>query len=151
MVPTAIPSEFVVEQVDVTSSDRFTGYQILYRDGDDRCFLIEYTSGGIGGIPKTANRLPLNLPILGQTTGYGLNYGHYVDPHLRAQFPQPELMSDWLPIDSGFYRLVGAAYTNNVLSPPQPCQDITPDVAVAILESSALITDEIQGDDSLPD
>lgn len=146
VVPTAIPAGFTVEQVAVKQDDRFSGYRILYRDEGDRCFLIEYTSGGVGGIPKTEGRLPINLPILSPDADFGLNYGHYEDPNLRAQFPDPELISDWLPISGGFYRIAGATYINNSLIPEASCKDVALEEAATILESFAEITDEIRGD-----
>jgi hypothetical protein len=146
VVPTAIPAGFTVEQVAVKQDDRFSGYRILYRDEGDRCFLVEYTSGGVGGIPKTEGRLPIKLPILSPDADFGLNYGHYEDPNLRAQFPDPELISDWLPISGGFYRFVGATYINNSLVPDASCKDVAVEEAATILESFAEITDEIRGD-----
>lgn len=145
VVPTDIPTGFAVDRVEVTQNDRFPSYQILYRDGSDRCFVVEYAGAGIGDIPATEYRTPINPPLFGENE-YGLNYGNYVDPGLQAQFPEPELASDWLMQANGFYRLAGAAYINNTFSLEQPCQDITPEEAVQIVESLALITDEIFGD-----
>ena len=95
VLPTAIPDEFGVVEVQAQPDERFGGYQVLYRDGSDRCFLIEYTVGGVGDVPATENRLPLNPPILeDDAVEYGLNSGPYVDAGLREQFPEPSLITD---------------------------------------------------------
>lgn len=144
VVPTAIPAGFRVEQVEVSPDERFRGYQILYRDERDRCFLAEYTSGGIGGMPQTQNRIAINPPLVEAQTDLGLNHGRYTEPNLTSQ--SSVLISDWLPIDGGFYRIAGAADANDLFSPTPTCQDITVEEAVAIVESSAVIAEEIQGD-----
>lgn len=147
LLPTDIPEGFEVAQVQTRQDERFPGYQLLYRDGGNRCFLIEFTVGGIGGTPTTENRQPLNPPILdGETAEYGLNYGPYVDPALRDQFPEPSLVSDWLPVEGGFVRLAGAELINNTLTPAVPCTDIALEAAIPIIDSLAVISDEIQGD-----
>lgn len=149
VLPTSIPQEFGVEQIQAQTDERFGGYQVLYRDGSDRCFLVEYTVGGIGGLPETENRLLLNPPILADdTVEYGLNSGPYADASLREQFPEPSLISDWLPVEGGFVRLAGAALINNVLAPEVPCTNVTEEEAVTIIDSFAVITEDIQGDDT---
>ena len=146
VVPTAIPAGFLVEQVERVEDETFTSYRILYRDNSDRCFLVEYAEGGIGDIPATEYRIPIKPPLFDDGEDYGLSYGNYADTNLREQFPEPELMSDWLPLDNGVYRLAGAAYINDRLAPSRPCQDVSLEEAVQIVESFALITDEIIGD-----
>jgi hypothetical protein len=146
VIPTEIPDGFAAAAVTVAAgNDLEQGYSILYRDPDNRCFLVEYTAGGIGGTPATEYRLPLNPPLF-PTADYGLNYGPFIDPDLRSQFPEPELMSDWLEYSGGFYRLAGAAYINDQQSPAPPCQDLAPEEAVTIIESFTEVADEIVGD-----
>ncbi|NER84354.1 MAG: hypothetical protein F6K42_33445 [Leptolyngbya sp. SIO1D8] len=145
VVPTSIPAGFLVTHVESIQEEEFPSYRILYRDGSDRCFLVEYAAAGVGDIPATEYRIPISPPLF-EGGEYGLNYGSYVDPSLKAQFPESELMSDWLPKANGVYRLAGAAYINDTLSPVNPCQDLTPEEAVQIIESFALITEEIVGD-----
>ena len=151
VLPTAIPEGFLVEQVNVTQDERFASYQILYRDAGDRCFVIEHASGGIGGTPETESRVPVNPPAISDEADYGLNYGSYTAPDLKAQFPEPNLSSDWLPIATDFYRFAGAAYINNAWEGLSPCQNIEVDEAVTVIESLALISDEIQGDSTTPE
>jgi len=146
VVPTTIPSGFIVDQVDTTADTRFTTYHILYRDGGDRCFLVEFTTAGVGSLPATEYRLPINPPLVNDGEDYGLNYGRYSDATLSTEFPEPELTSDWLPLAEGVFRLAGAAYINDTLTPSPPCQDIAPEEAVAIIESFAEVSDEIVGD-----
>ena len=146
VIPTAIPAGFAVAQVTVDKgNDRDQGYSILYQDPDNRCFLVEFTAGGIGGTPTTEYRIPLKPPLF-PALDYGLNYGPFVDPELRSQFPEPELMSDWLEHGGGFYRLAGAAYINETQTPSAPCQDLTPEAAVTIIDSLTEVTDDITGD-----
>lgn len=146
VVPTAIPAGFTVERTEVMSDDRFASYRILYRDDRDRCFLIEHASGGVSAATTTENRASLELPILDNSQQYGLNYGRYADGELQAQFAETVMVSDWLPLYGHFYRLAGAALINAVLNPSPLCQEISVEEAVNILESLALITDEITGD-----
>ncbi len=147
VLPTAIPDGFGVVQLLTQADERFGGYQILYRDGGDRCFLIEFTTGGVGGTPTTEKRLPLMPPILtDDTVEYGLNYGVFVDTALREQFPEPSLISDWLPVSDGFVRLSGAALINNTLTPEMPCTNLTTEDAIAVINSLAVISTDIQGD-----
>ncbi|MGF1459592.1 MAG: hypothetical protein ACFBSG_11255 [Leptolyngbyaceae cyanobacterium] len=152
VLPTAIPAGFAVEQVEAARDERFEGYQILYRDDRDRCFLIEYTTEGVGDMPQTANRHPLSSPVLSiqpEATGsYGLNYGPYVDPALRDQFPETLLVTDWLPVAGGVVRFAGAALIETMLSPNSPCQNVTVEEAIAIIDSIAVIDAQISGDDS---
>jgi hypothetical protein len=150
VVPTAIPAGFRVEQVEVGQSDRPGSYQILYRDERDRCFLVEYTAGESGDLPQTQERIAINPPLVESGTGLGLNYGRYSDPSLASQSSRPVLFSDWLPINGGFYRLLGATYANELFVPTPACQEIAVEEAVAIVESSAVVTEEIQGDGMVP-
>jgi hypothetical protein len=151
VVPTTIPPGFSVDAFAVNPDDRFAGYQILYRDDRDQCFVVEYTRGGIGGLPEIEHQAAIDSPLLDASTPYHLYYGHYVDPNLRNPFSEPELISDWLPIGQGFYRLAGATYANQALASGPSCHDIAVETAVAIIESSALITETIQGDGTAPD
>lgn len=148
VVPTAIPAGFAVSQVITEPAGADLGdpnYQLLYRGPDDRCFVVEYAAGGVGDIPATAYRVPVQPPLF-PGEAYGLNYGPYADPDLRSQFPEPELASDWLIGEQGAYRLAGAAYINDTLAPTPPCQDIDPDTAVTLIESLTLLTNTIEGD-----
>jgi len=91
--------------------------------------------------------LALKPPILAEDGAeYGLNYGPYTDAALQEQFPEPSLVSDWLPVAGGFVRLAEAALINNTLTPSVACTDITVEAAVSIIDSLAVIADEIQGD-----
>lgn len=151
VAPAAIPPGFAVAQVTTelgNAGPGEKGYRLLYRGPGDRCFVVEYTSGGIGDLPATAYRLPINPPFF-PDADYGLNYGPYQDPDLRSQFPESELASDWLVGDQGAYRLAGAAYINSTLTPSPPCQDIDPETAITLIESMTLLTAEIIGDDAV--
>ncbi|MEO1210274.1 MAG: hypothetical protein AAFX78_12100 [Cyanobacteria bacterium J06638_20] len=146
VVPTTIPAGFRVEQVTVKQDERFAEYQILYRDNRDRCFVVEYGSGGFGG-PATEYRVPINPLLVGDEEKYGLNYGSYNYADAPEQTAESELHSDWLVLeDIGGYRLAGAAHINNRLTPDMPCQDVTVEEAIELVESFALITEEIVGD-----
>lgn len=147
VVPTVIPPGFRVEAVETGDAGVVGGktYTVLYRDLDNRCFLVEFTEGGIGGLPATEYRLPIKPPLFDRDD-YGLNYGEFLDADLRSQADGPELMTDWLEGEDGFYRIAGASYINTTRSLPQPCQDVTPEEAVQLAESMAVLTQDISGD-----
>jgi hypothetical protein len=43
-------------------------------------------------------------------------------------------------------RLAGAALINTVLNPEVPCTNLTPEAAIAVINSLAVISADIQGD-----
>ncbi|MBD0270086.1 MAG: hypothetical protein ICV77_17550, partial [Cyanobacteria bacterium Co-bin8] len=109
----------------------------------------EIAASGIGEIPATENRLPIAPPLFADE-GYGLNYGIYQDEALRSQFPDPQLYTDWLVGPSGAYRLIGASYLNSAFPDQPPCQDISPEEAVQIVESLTVLTPDVIGDGEPP-
>ena len=147
-VPTGLPLGFTVADVQTETASSEAGggsrYRIIYQDGRDRCFAIEFTSGRVREMPATEYRLPIAPLLFDQE--YGLNLGQYQDPNLRVQFPEPELTTDWMAGASGFYRLAGAAYINSTISGYTGCQDITSAEAVQIVESMIYLQPGIVGD-----
>lgn len=151
VVPTQVPSGFSLVQVEV-QGDRpapeaagSRAYTLLYRDTRDRCFVVEFQESEPSQSPATEYRLPIHAPLFAEQE-VGLNYGRFVNPELRSQVPDPALFTDWLSSRAGVYRLAGAGYINDALTPEQPCQDIEPETAVRITESLTILTDEIMGD-----
>ncbi|MBD2260754.1 hypothetical protein [Pseudanabaena sp. FACHB-2040] len=129
--------------------DEGAAYAIVYRDGANRCFAIEFAASRIGDVPVTENRLPIDPPLFADQS-YGLNYGLYEDGELRSQFPDPQLYTDWLVATSGAYRLIGASYINSTFPDQPPCQDISPEEAVQIVESLTVLAPEETGDGEAP-
>lgn len=135
VIPTYLPEGFslVAHEAGEAAPEPGGGpyYWLVYRDVENHCFAIEYASGGIGG-PGLENELPINSPLFG--SGYALYYGSYDDPDLKQQFPEPDLFSDWLQGDQGFYRLVGAQLTMQTYN-QAGCINLAPAEAVKIVES----------------
>lgn len=142
-VPTQIPPGFRTISVIAETQPEGPTYMLIYQDQLDRCFAIEFTSGGVGGLPEIENEVPLNPPLFGE--GYILYHGAYVDPQLQADFPDPNLITDWMGGESGFYRFLGAAYLTQYY-PDLVCQDISPEEAVEVIDSLAYLATEIIGD-----
>jgi hypothetical protein len=134
-IPTYLPEGFALVDHETGKSspdpDGGPDYWLVYRDVQNHCFAIEYASGGIGG-PGLEKQLPINSPLFG--SGYQLHYGSYDDPELRQQFPEPDLFSDWLKGDQGFYRLAGAQLTMQTYD-QAGCINLPPEEAVKIVES----------------
>jgi hypothetical protein len=87
-------------------------------------------------VPQTKDRQVIRPPLFDDGSEHYLNYGNREDG----------LVTDWLLLENSAYRLSGAALVNAALPSAEPCQDITVDEAVLIVESFAIITDEITGD-----
>ncbi|HEY9762006.1 MAG TPA: hypothetical protein V6D07_05745 [Trichocoleus sp.] len=150
VVPGAVPSTFVATDIRgraATGSgpDGGAAYSILYRDSENRCFAVEFAGSGIGDMPATETRLLIQPPLF-EDKGYGLNYGVYQDKSMRAQFPAPELYTDWLMGKSGAYRLIGANYINTTFPNQTQCKDIRPEEAKKIVESFTILVPEVIGD-----
>lgn len=150
VVPGVVPPTFTATEIrgqSATGSGPSGGatYSILYRDGDNHCFAVEFAGSGIGDMPATEKRLPIKPPLF-EDKGYGLNYGVYQDESMRAQFPDPELYTDWLMGKSGGYRLIGANYINTTFPDQTKCQDIRPEEAQKIVESFTVLAPEVIGD-----
>ncbi|WP_346289164.1 hypothetical protein [Sphaerothrix gracilis] len=142
-IPTEVGPEFQVAKLvtQPATPDLAANYQILYRDNRDRCFVIEFTPEGIGGLPETEFQQPLDSPLFGP--GYQLHYGPYTDPQLRSQFPAPEFATDWMLGESGAYRLAGAAYINQAFDSQTNCQDISPAEAQQLVASMTYLQSDL--------
>lgn len=142
-IPTQIPSGFQAISVVTGTQAEGPSYMLIYQDQLNRCFAIEHTSGGVGGLPDIENKVPLNPSIFGE--GYTLYHGVYTDPSLRADFPEANLISDWMGGSSGFYRLVGAAYLMQNY-PELTCENLSPTEAVQVVDSLTYLQTEVIGD-----
>lgn len=146
VVPGAVPPSFAVADLRLDQGDDgSTSYIILYQDATNRCFAIEFATTGISAPPATEDRLPIAPPLF-NSQSYGLSYGQFKEVALRDKFPGSNLYSDWLMGSSGAYRLVGAAYIGDLFPSLQGCQDLSPDEAVAMVESLTVLTPEMIGD-----
>jgi hypothetical protein len=154
-VPSAVPAGYTISKVEVkpcpaqtprsaTGTCRFgPNYGIVYRHAkQDRCFAIEATGGGIGGVPAGYG-VSVNTALLGQVT---LLFGapnaalkQPSTPQLAA--PQPNLLSDWGGTGP-FYRIAGADLVRPTYygeregkSVAQCRNTITPNEAMTIMQS----------------
>lgn len=146
VVPGAVPPEFSVAELNIASAaDRAPAYAIVYRNRASQCFAIEFTAGSVPDSPATDSRRPINPPLF-VAADYGLNYGAYKRPELKAQFPKGAFFSDWLRGGAGAYRLVGASIINQTYETLSGCDDIPLDQAVAIVESLTVLSPDQVGD-----
>jgi len=133
-VPTSLPAQMSLVAVETRPDPPY--YLLVYRDDRDRCFAIEFAPEGNN--PAGADQtLPLQPPQFANGE-YQLHY---------SQAPAvPQLRSDWLSGEAGFYRLVGATYINERLQGQAACRDIAPEEAVQIINSLVYLG---QGEDPL--
>ncbi|MGF1570410.1 MAG: hypothetical protein ACFCVD_20440 [Nodosilinea sp.] len=149
VVPGAVPPEFSVVDLRIDDSDLGLGYLIVYQDAANRCFAVEFAAGNISDPLATESQVPIQPPLFaGQS--YDLNYGEFEDGEMRLQFPGSNLYTDWLAGEFGFYRLIGAPYIGELFQPLQGCENITPDEAVALVESFTVLTADSIGDGPPP-
>ncbi|MEM9979070.1 MAG: hypothetical protein AAF808_15700 [Cyanobacteria bacterium P01_D01_bin.2] len=143
-VPTYLPPTMVLASYGAGEASEGPGggpfYWLVYRDGQDRCFAIEYTSGGIGGI-SLENQESLELPLFGE--GYSLYHGQFPNG-AEENLSQPDLFTDWLAGTDGFYRLAGAGLINAQNYDQGDCSNITVDEAIAVAESLIYLPTDIR-------
>jgi len=143
VVPGTVPPSFQVADLRISQGDIGLSYLIVYQNGENQCFAVEYADGGTSPPPATESRIPIHPPLFtegGNAQDYGLNYGKFAAPDWQAKFPEPNLYTDWLAGSSGYYRLTGAADIKALLPGFGHCQDIAPETAVTLAESFTLIT-----------
>jgi hypothetical protein len=145
MVPGTVPPSFSLATMRTDQQDTSIGYILVYQDAANRCFAIEFASDGIGDPPATQQRLPVQTPGF-EGQDYGLNYGPFIDEAMQQQFPGDNLYTDWLTGTDGFYRLVGAAYVGELFTALTGCTDVSPEEAVAIVESLTPLNPTAIGD-----
>jgi hypothetical protein len=145
IVPGNVPPSFSLATLRTEDQEFSTGYILVYQDAANRCFAVEFASGGLGDPPATQNRLPIQAPLF-EGEGYGLNYGLFQEASLQQEFPEGNLFTDWLMRDSGGYRLVGASYVGELFEELAGCTDVAPEEAVTIVESFAVLEPENIGD-----
>lgn len=143
VVPGQVPPSFSIVEMRIDQST--PSYLVVYQNGSGQCFAVEFATEGIGDPPATENRIPIHPPLFGDRD-YGLNHGSFTDADLSAEFPEPNLFTDWLMGSSGAYRLIGAAYIGELFESLQACQDIAPDAAVTLAESLTVLNGDPMGD-----
>ena len=118
-------------------------YGIVYRDAKaDRCFAIEATGGGIGGVPADYE-VRVDTPLFGKVALlFGAANGAFKQPSAQQlAIAQPGLLSDWGGTGP-FYRIMGADLVRSAYygeregkSVAQCRNPITPNEAIAIMKS----------------
>lgn len=150
-VPSSVPAGYTVSKVDVKPcpanaprSERGVcrfgpQYGIVYRNAQqDRCFAIEATGGGIGGVPSEYE-VKVKTELFGETSLlFGQQNGEFKTPSTQQlDSPQPNLLTDWAGVGP-FYRISGAdvvrqSYYRGVSG--QCRNTITPNQAIQIVRS----------------
>ncbi|TVQ06714.1 MAG: hypothetical protein EA368_16360 [Leptolyngbya sp. DLM2.Bin27] len=159
VVPGEVPPSFSIVEMRLDQSG--PAYLVVYQNEANQCFAVEFAATGIDAPPATEGRLPIQPPLFsepdsalggtpGDAPGYGLNYGPFAAADMRAQFPEPNLFTDWLIGPSGAYRLIGAAYIGDLFEPLRGCEDIAPQDAVALAESLTVLTTDSMGEPVAP-
>ncbi|NEP18102.1 MAG: hypothetical protein F6J97_14555 [Leptolyngbya sp. SIO4C1] len=147
-VPSYLPAGFSLADYEagqggVSGADGRPYYWLIYRDAQNHCFAIEFTSGGVGG-PELENQLPIESPLFGP--GYSLHYGQYADSGLREQFPEPDLFSDWMAGEQGLYRLAGAEQIMQTYE-QSGCRNLPPEEALRVVESLTYLRSDLLGEE----
>jgi hypothetical protein len=154
-VPNYIPAGYAVSKVTVepcpTNAPRTNqgtcrfgpNYGIVYRNVQtDRCFVIEATGGGIGGVPAEY-QVPVTTKLFGKVSLlFGKDSGVFKTPSKQQlASPQPGLLSDWGG-NGPFYRIGGADHTRRVYYSERPektvsqCRNtITPNEGIQVMRS----------------
>ena len=146
VIPTYLPQNMTLANYSVGTKESSAYYWLVYRDTQSRCFAIEYTADGIGDI-SLENREPLNIALFGE--GYGLYHGRFPNGDEGA-LPESDLLTDWLPGEDGFYRLIGAGLVNAQDYGQGDCSNITVPEAITIAESLSYLPDDIRTLDVAP-
>lgn len=120
-VPSVVPADYTVHKVETEPcaaneprSDKGVcrfgpQYAIVYRNAKtDRCFAIEATGGGVGGVPAEYE-VKINTELLGETSLlFGQQNGAFKTPSAQQlNSDQPNLLTDWAG-EGPFYRIAGA-------------------------------------------
>ncbi|WOD40084.1 hypothetical protein [Nodosilinea sp. E11] len=146
VVPGEVPPAFAIVEMRIDQGDPGPAYLVVYQNDLNQCFAVEFAADGIGDPLPTENRLPLQPPLFGDQ-GYGLNYGPFAEADMQSQFPEPNLFTDWMLGPSGAYRLIGATYIGDLFESLGNCEDVSPEVAVALAESFTVLSADPMGAD----
>lgn len=150
VIPTYLPPNMTLANYGVGEKEAGVGggpyYWLVYRDDQNRCFSIEYTSGGIGGI-SLENQEPLNNALFDDD--YSLYHGKFPNGDV-GELPESDLFTDWLEGEDGFYRLVGAGLVNAQDYGQGDCSNISVKEAIAVAESLSYLPTDIRTLDLIP-
>ncbi|MEM8611509.1 MAG: hypothetical protein AAGF93_05785 [Cyanobacteria bacterium P01_H01_bin.105] len=133
-------------EVGETADNGSAYYWLIYRDGQNRCFAIEYASEGIEN-SSLENQESLDSSLFGE--GYYLYHGKFPNGG-DGELPESDLFTDWLAGDDGFYRLIGAGLVNTRNYGQSDCTNITVDEAIAIAESLGYLPTDIKTLELIP-
>ena len=149
-IPTYLPQAMTLANYGAGETTEGVGggpyYWLVYRDDQNRCFALEYASGGIGGI-SLENQEPLDSALFGN--GYSLYHGKFPNGG-NGELPESDLFTDWLEGDDGFYRLIGAGLVNAQDYGQADCSNITVKEAIAVAESLSYLPTDIRTLDVVP-
>jgi hypothetical protein len=154
-IPSFVPTGYTISKIETKpclanaprhakGTCRFgPSYGIVYRHAQqNRCFAIEATGGGIGGVPAEYE-MPIDTPLLGKVSLlFGASNGAFKKPSpQQLATAQPRLLTDWGGTGP-FYRIVGADFVRQSYYGERkgksvaPCrQTITPNEATQIIKS----------------
>ena len=145
VLPKSIQGEFTVSSVNVKvnkSAVAGKNYEVIYRNRENACFEMRYTSGGIGGISYDYGAYVSNS-ILGQTL---LTFGNRPSESRKpsdegVNQSYPILLTEWSSLKSdprgGFYGILSIPKEMNC------ARGLTPREAVIIYESLSVIGESI--------
>lgn len=144
VIPIYLPPNTALANYGVGEKEAGVGggpyYWLVYRDDQNRCFAIEYTSGGIGGI-SLENQEPLDNALFDDD--YSLYHGKFPNGD-EGELPESDLFTDWLEGEDGFYRLVGAGLVNAQDYGQGDCSNIPVKEAIAVAESLSYLPTDIR-------
>ncbi|MEM7066372.1 MAG: hypothetical protein AAF572_24785 [Cyanobacteria bacterium P01_B01_bin.77] len=149
-IPTYLPQNTTLANYGAGKKEAGVGggpyYWLVYRDDQNRCFAIEYTSGGVGGI-SLENQEPLANALFDDD--YSLYHGKFPNGE-EGELPESDLFTDWLKGEDGFYRLVGAGLVNAQDYGQGDCSNISVKEALAVAESLSYLPTDIRTLDLSP-
>ena len=143
-VPARVPESFAVADVRTPSGNmgdatRGASYHIRYAASGGTCFVIEATTGGLGGpMPPEENRRTVDPPLFPAPAGQAYHvFWMGADP--ERPFPPRSLFSSWMEHERHFYRLTSGRIAG------EDCRRLAPAAAVRIIESLQII-EPLQGE-----
>lgn len=146
-IPTYLPANMTLANYGIGETAAGSSYYwLVYRDNQNHCFAIEYSSRGSNDM-SLENKELLDHVLFGE--GYHLYHGKFPNGEI-GELPTSDLFTDWLEGDSGFYRLVGAGLVNAQDYGQEDCVNITVKEAISVAESLSYLPTDIRTLDIFP-
>ncbi|MFG6097607.1 hypothetical protein D0962_10745 [Leptolyngbyaceae cyanobacterium CCMR0082] len=148
VIPTYLTPNMTLASYGVgeTSETSTPYYWLVYRDDQQRCFAIEYAASGTNDI-SLENQEPLDSMLFGE--GYRLYHGKFPNGE-SGELPEPDLFTDWLTGEDGFYRLIGAGLINAQDYGQGDCSNLTVKEAMTVAESLNYLATDIRTLEAIP-